>query len=202
MKLRWILLLAAALLLTVLVSPLHTVKADAYVGDYAITCSSFSASGPSDAPFVTLYVSTDGEDTAYYFVIVPVVNGTYSGTLNFPAYPAGTEIFFEVWGTLNLYNDYGDDGYWDEGDFEYDYVNCVPGANGPNIPAGYVLSSIICDTPIYDSPAGSLVGSASVKLGQTFYVNPVAAVAPDGSHWRQIFVGGWVNGYIPSVCVQ
>ena len=203
MKLRWILFVATALLLTILVSPLQTANAYADVSSYALTCSSFSASGSSDAPYVTLSVS-DYDGILDYFIVIPVVSGTYSGTLTFPGFPAGTLLDVEVWGSLNTYSTYEDDGYWDEDSYFYDYINCVPApvGNGPDIPASFTMHTIICDTPVYDSPVGSLVGSASVKLGQTFYANPVDAIAADGSHWTQIFVGAWTYPYIPSACAQ
>jgi hypothetical protein len=91
----------------------------------------------------------------------------------------------------------------DEDDYFEDYFACVPAAeNGPDIPANFTMQSIICDTPIYDSPAGSLVGSATVYAGQTFYADPVDTLAADGSHWTQLFVGAWTYPYIPSACVQ
>jgi hypothetical protein len=111
MKLRWILLLAAALLLTVLVSPIHTANAYADVSSYAATCSSFSATGSSDAPYVTLAVY-DYVTDADYFTIIPVIDGTYSGTLTFPAFPAGSQLQIYVWGSLDLYTDYEDPDYW------------------------------------------------------------------------------------------
>jgi len=72
----------------------------------------------------------------------------------------------------------------------------------PDIPAAYVLRVMICDTMLYDNPAGSVISNTSVVIGQIFSVDPVDAIAADGSHWTQLFVGGWNNPYVPSVCVQ
>lgn len=72
----------------------------------------------------------------------------------------------------------------------------------PDVPAAYALRVMICDTPLYDSPAGSVIPNTSVVIGQIFSVDPVDAIAADGTHWTQIFVGGWSNPFVPSVCVQ
>ncbi len=61
---------------------------------------------------------------------------------------------------------------------------------------------MICDTPVYGSPAGAAVTGASVTIGQTFYANPVDTIAADGTHWTQFFDGAWTYPYLPSVCVQ
>ncbi len=73
---------------------------------------------------------------------------------------------------------------------------------GAPIPAGFQLHTITCDTPVYDSPAGSPVGENRIRAGQTWYVNPTAKTADDGSSWTEVFVAGYKNGYVPSSCVQ
>jgi hypothetical protein len=40
-----------------------------------------------------------------------------------------------------------------------------------------------------------------VYAGQTWFVNPASKAGGDGQNYTEIFVGGWKNGYIPSVCV-
>ncbi|HEX3052778.1 MAG TPA: hypothetical protein VHP83_19120 [Aggregatilineaceae bacterium] len=73
---------------------------------------------------------------------------------------------------------------------------------GAPIPAGFQLRTITCDTPVYDSPAGSPVGENRIRAGQTWYVNTTAKTAGDGSSWSEVFVAGYKNGYVPSSCVQ
>ena len=73
---------------------------------------------------------------------------------------------------------------------------------GPDVPAAYTLRVMICDTVLYDSPAGSVIPNTSVVIGQIFSADPVDAIAADGTHWTQIFVGAWNKPYVPSVCVQ
>ncbi|HEX3052777.1 MAG TPA: hypothetical protein VHP83_19115 [Aggregatilineaceae bacterium] len=73
---------------------------------------------------------------------------------------------------------------------------------GAPIPAGFQLHTITCDTPVYDSPAGSPVGENRIRAGQTWYVNTTAKTAGDGSSWSEVFVAGYKNGYVPSSCVQ
>jgi nucleoid-associated protein YgaU len=73
---------------------------------------------------------------------------------------------------------------------------------GPGIPAGFVLRTITCNTAIFDRPAGQAVGSNRVTSGQTWYINSKPS-DPDanGRRWTEIFVSGFLNGYIPAECV-
>jgi hypothetical protein len=73
---------------------------------------------------------------------------------------------------------------------------------GPTIPSGYAQSVITCDVAVFDAPAGSPVGNNRIAAGQTWHVAPESVTAPDGSLWRQVFVGGFQNPYIPDRCVQ
>lgn len=203
MKLRWISLVTAALLLGLLIAPFQTANAYADVTDYTLTCSSFTATGTSDAPYVTLYVTQSIDDVVpLHYVVIPVIDGTYSGTLTFPAYPAGTELDFEVWGTLNPNSAYEEDGYWDDDVWFYEIERCVPVVEiGPSWPVEFEMRSVICDTPIYESAGGAAIANGMVYAGQTFYGAAVDTVAPNGSRWIQIFVGGWENVFIPADCV-
>ncbi len=203
MKLRWILLVTTALLLTVALSPLHIANAFADVASYVLTCSSLSASGTADTPYVILWVEIDGEE---FYQVVAVNNGAFSGTLAFPEVADGTNVPVQIWGALTADAEYEN---WDEDEYFKDLLPCVKMAEssttteiGPDIPASFTMRTIFCDTPVYDSPAGSLVGSAAVTAGQTFYAAPTDTIAADGSHWTQFFDGAWTYPYIPSVCVQ
>ncbi len=79
----------------------------------------------------------------------------------------------------------------------------LPGANspGPGVPAGFVLRTITCETPVYNTAAGQPVGSGMIHAGQTWYVNPTPVDGADGISWTEIFNGGRVNGFIPTSCV-
>ncbi|NDJ77168.1 MAG: hypothetical protein GYB65_13010 [Chloroflexi bacterium] len=72
---------------------------------------------------------------------------------------------------------------------------------GPQLPSGFVQRLITCDTPVYDSPAGTPVGDNAILAGQEWHVNPVAVDGADGQSWTEVFVGGYNNGYIPTSCV-
>ncbi len=87
-------------------------------------------------------------------------------------------------------------------------VNCpgthlyvAPGAGAPGIPDGFVLHTIICDVPVYDTPDGTPVAGSNIRNGQTWYVNPEVVAAGDGSSWTEIFTSGVINGFVPTACV-
>ena len=75
------------------------------------------------------------------------------------------------------------------------------GDGAPGIPDGFVLSSIICDTPVYNTQSGQPVGDTMITAGQTWYVNPTPVNGDDGKQWTEIFAGGFINGFIPTACV-
>ncbi len=81
-----------------------------------------------------------------------------------------------------------------------------PGADspvaGPPIPSGFVLKTITCDVPVYDTPGGKPVGSNAITAGQTWYVNPTPVKDAAGKSWTEIFVAGYTNGYVPTSCVH
>ena len=75
------------------------------------------------------------------------------------------------------------------------------GDSAPGIPDGFVLSTIICDVPVYDTPAGSPVGDGHITAGQTWFVNPTPVEGDDGKQWTEIYVSGFYNPFIPTSCV-
>jgi hypothetical protein len=77
-------------------------------------------------------------------------------------------------------------------------TNNVP---GPAIPDGFVLRTIKCTVAIYNTPAGTPVGTNKVLAGQTWYINPKPIRGKNGKRWTELFTGGWTNGYIPTSCV-
>ncbi len=68
-------------------------------------------------------------------------------------------------------------------------------------PAGFVLRTIICTVPVFDSPGGTPVGSNIIRGGQTWFVNPTPVSDSFGRQWTEIFVAGPENGFIPTSCV-
>jgi len=122
------------------------VSADATATHSTLACDQFSASGTSDSPFVTLYVSNLTR-SEFWFVIIPVSGGKYSGTLHFPAMPAGTVLNEEVWGSLDIYTSFSDPNYYDEGAYFNLDAPCTqtvsacpnplpPGSTVYNVPQG------------------------------------------------------------------
>jgi hypothetical protein len=73
---------------------------------------------------------------------------------------------------------------------------------GPARPDNFVLKTIGCTVPVYDSPAGKPIGDNKITSGQTWFVNPTPVAGKDGQKWTEIFVGSYLNGYIPTRCVH
>jgi hypothetical protein len=82
-------------------------------------------------------------------------------------------------------------------------ILCLPSSvfQGAPIPTGFVLRTITCDTPVYDTAGGKPVGDNKVTNGQTWYVNPTP-VSANGQSWTEIFVAGYINGFVLTSCVQ
>jgi hypothetical protein len=79
----------------------------------------------------------------------------------------------------------------------------IPNApRSPSLPAGFVLRTITCNTPVFDSPGGVQVGANALRAGQTWYVNPTPVDGTDNQLWTEVFVSGFNNVYVPSACVQ
>ena len=79
----------------------------------------------------------------------------------------------------------------------------LPSANppGPAIPDGFVLRTIVCETPVYNMVDGQAVDGSVIRAGQTWYVSPTPVAGSDGALWTEIFTAGWINGFIPTDCV-
>ncbi len=73
---------------------------------------------------------------------------------------------------------------------------------GPAKPDSFVLKTIACTVAVYDSPAGKPVGDNKVTSGQTWFVSPTAVKGKDGQNWTEIFVGSYLDGFIPTKCVR
>lgn len=104
------LVLAAALsVMPCLSRPAHAI---AVVDEYTAGCRSFSASGTTNQPFVTLFAHnnvTGGE----VFEVFPVTGGSFSETIDLPPTSQGTLVNYEAWGSPTDYVNLGDPGYWD-----------------------------------------------------------------------------------------
>ncbi|MFN8417706.1 MAG: hypothetical protein U0528_00430 [Anaerolineae bacterium] len=74
------LVFTVALLMMAVILPQQQAKAFATATSTTFGCSSFSASGTTDAPYVTIYAYAGGVD---YFTIVANNGGTYSGSVSF-----------------------------------------------------------------------------------------------------------------------
>ena len=73
---------------------------------------------------------------------------------------------------------------------------------GAPIPTGFVLRTILCNTPVYDAAGGNrLPTGEAVTAGQTWYVNPTPVMSAGGAPWTEIFVAGFSNPWIPTACV-
>ncbi|HRE48089.1 MAG TPA: hypothetical protein PLD47_10220 [Aggregatilineales bacterium] len=201
MKKFLVLIVITMLLLAGIAMPSGAATAAAYVSSYEITCNSFWAKGTATSPFVSLSTYSTYTDEEH-FIILPVVDGKFEAAFTFPELPAGTVVEFFVWGTLNLYTNTGDPGFWDGQSFFSSYVFCTPGDGGRSVPKGFQLRTITCDVAVFNEPGGSPVANgAAIRGGQTWFVNPTPKTAADGSSWTEIFVSGVLNGYIPTACV-
>src|SRR5690606_21666236 len=117
-----------------------------------------------------------------FIEVFPISDGVFDLTITFPAQPEGSAMNYEVWGSPGV-----DTGSyeWDNEDFFDLDLNCVaaPVDTAPPLPADYVLKSILCDTAVYDTPAGTPVGDGRVSAGQTFFVSPTSETGADGNEW-------------------
>jgi len=85
----------------------------------------------------------------------------------------------------------------------YSVTPCAgtPSASGISIPAGFVLRTLVCTTPIYDAPNGSVIGSNKLLASQTWFVNPLSTKAANGIRWIEVFIGSPVTVFVPVACI-
>jgi hypothetical protein len=188
--------------------PSHHALANASFSSSSVTCSSFQATGTVTTTYVAVRIwnLTDGQYEggpalidSYYNVGAPTAyfaasGGAFSFTVNFPAQDIGDVLVARIYATNTPVF-----GGWDNGTFPQIQVPCS-GFQGAPIPAGFVLRTITCNTPVYTLPGDQVVGSNAVTSGQTWFVNPTTTTA-GGSSWTEIFVSGFNNAWIPSNCV-
>jgi hypothetical protein len=76
-----------------------------------------------------------------------------------------------------------------------------PAYRGAPIPGGFVLRTITCDTPVYDTAGGSPLSTGEkVTAGQSWFVSPTPQVV-GATSWTEIFNAGLLDGFIPTACV-
>lgn len=175
-----------------------SVSASATVSSYFVGCSDFSASGTTTSPYIVVKVYNYDTGSRIFSDAFPANgDGTFSVNVSYPGVSTGTELEYYVWGSPT--NDPDD---WDVEDYFESVESCQQRTDGPGVPTGFVLRTIWCDVAVYNAPAGSPVGSASIRAGQTWFVNATPVAGSDGADWTEIFAGGRTNGYIPTVCVS
>lgn len=200
MRLRTMCLVAAVIIMmTAFTMPQQSAKAYADATSVSVSCTTFTASGTTDAPYVTIYAQVSGGDA--YWTIVESSGGTYSGSISYPEQTEGSSIYVEVWGSLNTYTNFEDPGYWDEGSFYENEIPCTASAPGPGAPAGWKLHWMACSSAVFNQPGGTPVGSDAVWAGQSFYVNPNPVLDDSGKSWSQVFVSSVISPWIPTSCV-
>ncbi len=173
------------------------VNAYASVSQYSTTCSSVWVTGTTNQPYVTLMVQ-DMETGAYVVdSAYPASRGTFTIEVTFPAFEEGHRLSYVVLGSPSP-------DLWDtEAIFSLENVACENNdvGLGHGVPNGFVLHTITCEVPVYNLPAGTPVTGATIRAGQTWFINPVPAAGSDGNQWTEVFAGGLINGFIPTSCV-
>jgi hypothetical protein len=147
-------LLVAFILTTVFVGSALVANAAATLTSITLTCSSATASGTSTSPYATLYIFDDLGQVAYS-TFVPVTNGTWSATVNFPQAPQGNLFLVRAWGTLAPYNDFSDPNFYDNEAFFEGYFLCDD-TSAPPAPIVVMCSNPLpSDSVVYSVPAGA-----------------------------------------------
>ena len=72
---------------------------------------------------------------------------------------------------------------------------------GKPVPRGFVQTTLVCSTAVFDRPGGEPVGKNAVHAGQSWFLNPSPVEGPDGARWTEVFVAGPHTVYIPTACV-
>jgi hypothetical protein len=188
------------------------VYASSYSGTLSITCSGFSDLAPNTVTFdrdntgtgneAYQYVATDGAGTSIYTLSNQLPLGSYTlGSASFtqaPAYnpitvklisPAGNgysaQTIFSIQGTCAGLPTYGGAKGWE----------------GPGIPEGFVLKTIVCNVAAVQSPGGPVVENIKALVpGATWFMNPTPVKDAQGKLWTEVFLGGYNNAFIPANC--
>ncbi len=172
-------------------------QASATVTSYTPGCGSFHVTGTTNEDSVIIAIQNLDLGTLLVRQLKSTPDGTFDLTVPFVSQPKGATLRYDVFGVIGP-------NLWDHESFFEVITSCItPISHGsPGIPAGFILKSIICDTPVYNTPAGTAVGDAHVDTGQTFFVNPIPVSSTDGQSWTEIYVSSTTNPYIPTICTQ
>lgn len=113
MNRKTLLMLAVVMLLSLLPAAsrnIQTTEAFAYETHHSISCSSFSAWGTSNAPYVTVNIYDPYTDSSLFINTFPTSNGTFAVNVTFPQQPTGNYIYYTVWGNTSATNPWSPDG--------------------------------------------------------------------------------------------
>ncbi len=159
-------------------------------------CDAFRVEGTTDAPYVMLSMYNLIDNISWY-EIFPMSGATsFELEITYPLQDPDDLIFFTVSG-MTANDRYAFDG----GPATILLATCTMPMPAPTLPSDYVLRTMLCDVPVYNTPGGTPVGDGRVLAGQTFFVSPTPVDAPDGTSWTRIFVSSYINPYIPTQCV-
>ena len=187
-------------------------KADATFASSSVTCSSFSARGTVTTTYVAVRIwnLTAGQSEggpalidSYFNVGAPTAyfaaaGGAFSFSVHFPEQHPGDVIRARIYAT-----DSPVFGGWDGGAFPQVDVSCGGSFEGPGIPAGFVMMTVVRPAVVYDSPGGSVVPNVkTLEPGSTWYMSPVTVKDSHGTLWREVFLAGWNNAFIPANSAQ
>jgi hypothetical protein len=186
--------------------------AESYQGTVDLTCTDFTAAGTgadvldrdntgAGQEKVQILV-TDGAGTVLYELTFQNGLGSYAaGLINTTLYvtaPKFNPIVFKVTSLAG-------NGLPEEVE-ELVTGECagLPGLpyEAVPVPVGFTLHTLVCDTAVFNEPAGTPVGDNVVTAGQTWYTNPTPVAAVNGESWTEIFVAGVHTGFVPTRCVQ
>ncbi len=199
-------LVASLVLLFVLSNGFNVVQASSYSGTLQITCTDAFDFGPG---VVTLdrnnstvgnedfrILATDGAGIVLrdFYNSLPLGDYVF-GDLVFTTPPTANPI------TVSFIS-VAENGFLQQVVFTATGTCSDLVFQGVPIPTGFVLHTIGCDTPVYDTPGGSPVGDNAVTNGQTWFVSPTPVQGTDGQSWTEIFVSGIHDAFVPTSCVH
>jgi hypothetical protein len=80
-------------------------------------------------------------------------------------------------------------------------VVCLPAFDPNPFRTGYEQRTIVCNTPVLDTPGGSPMRNFRVSAGQKRFVMPKPVLGPDGQLYLQVRVNAKFVGFILLKCV-
>jgi LysM repeat protein len=212
----WLVLLALAVIVAVSALPQGAAQASTYNGTVVFTCAGANAAGTGSHVLnrdntgsgqESLRVDIrDGAGTLIFTLSFQNTLGSFAGGMGNFTYTTPPQYNPIVFTLTSL----AGNGFAEQVDVQTEgtcaglptFAAPVPQFAGPGVPAGFVLRTIACTTAVFNGPNGTAIAGATVRQGQTWYVNPTPT-DPDvnGRRWTEIFVSGFQNGFIPAECV-